>query len=138
MKIQNFAWQIKLTKIFSVKVFRTVFLYTVVCVILIPYRLVGSYKEDNTIYPSRADSTSSQLICMSTKESTIIINKLLGSYMFRHQMCHSQGACLVTLLNYISTRVVPKVMSNFFFECELGTADEGECGGRWNQLLCFP
>ena len=36
------------------------------------------------------------------------------------------------------TRVVPKVMSKFFFACELGTADEGECGGRWNQLLCYP
>ena len=23
--------------------------------------------------------------------------------MFRHQMCHPQGACFVTLLNYIST-----------------------------------
>ena len=34
------------------------------------------------------------------------------------------------LLNY--TRVVPKVMNNFFFACELGTAEEGECGGRWN------
>ena len=38
----------------------------------------------------------------------------------------------------LSTRVVPKVMSNFFFACELGTADKGECGGRWNQLLCYP
>ena len=36
-----------------------------------------------------------------------------------------------------TTRVIPKVMSNFFFACELGTADEGECGGRWNQLLCY-
>ena len=36
------------------------------------------------------------------------------------------------------TRVVPKVMSNFFFANELGTADEGEYGGRWNQLLCYP
>ena len=26
----------------------------------------------------------------------------------------------------------------FFFACELETADEGECGGRWNQLLCYP
>ena len=25
-----------------------------------------------------------------------------------------------------------------FFACEPGTADEGECGGRWNQLLCYP
>ena len=25
-----------------------------------------------------------------------------------------------------------------FFACELGTADEGECGDRWNQLLCYP
>ena len=23
--------------------------------------------------------------------------------MFRHQMCHPQGACFVTLLNYIGT-----------------------------------
>jgi len=25
-----------------------------------------------------------------------------------------------------------------FFACELGTADEGEYGGRWNQLFCYP
>ena len=25
-----------------------------------------------------------------------------------------------------------------FFTCELGTTDDGECGGRWNQLLCYP
>ena len=25
-----------------------------------------------------------------------------------------------------------------FFACELGIADEGECSGRWNQLLCYP
>ena len=24
-----------------------------------------------------------------------------------------------------------------FFASELGTADEGEYGGRWNQLLCY-
>ena len=44
---------------------------------------------------------------------------------------------LFVLVNANYTRVVPKVMSNFFFACELGTADEGECGGRWNQLLCY-
>ena len=36
------------------------------------------------------------------------------------------------------TRVVPKVMSNFFLHANGGSADEGECGGRWNQLLCYP
>ena len=25
-----------------------------------------------------------------------------------------------------------------FFARELGRADKGECGGRWNQLLCYP
>ena len=25
-----------------------------------------------------------------------------------------------------------------FFACELETADEGECGGRWNRLLSYP
>ena len=29
-------------------------------------------------------------------------------------------------------------LEQLFFACELGTADEGECGGRWNQLLCYP
>ena len=45
----------------------------------------------------------------------------------RKRPCAVNGKC---------TRAVPKVMNNFFFACELGTADEGECGGRWNQLLC--
>jgi len=40
------------------------------------------------------------------------------------------GCCVVcgSLLmeKLCSTRVVPKVMSNFFFVRELGTADEGE------------
>ena len=27
---------------------------------------------------------------------------------------------------------------HLFFACELGIADEGECGGRWNQLLRYP
>ena len=44
----------------------------------------------------------------------------------------------LVLLIEIFTRVVPKVMSNFFFACELGTVDEGERGGKWNQLLCYP
>ena len=25
-----------------------------------------------------------------------------------------------------------------YFACKPGTADEGEYGGRWNQLLCYP
>ena len=28
--------------------------------------------------------------------------------------------------------------AQLFFACELGTAEEGECGGRWKQLLCYP
>ena len=43
-----------------------------------------------------------------------------------------------SVTNCVHTRVVPKVMSNFFFACELGTTDEGEYGDRWNQLLCYP
>ena len=27
---------------------------------------------------------------------------------------------------------------HLFFACQLGTADEGECGGGWKQLLCYP
>ena len=41
----------------------------------------------------------------SSNESKIIINiyKIIRLYMLRHQMCHPQGACFVTSLNYIST-----------------------------------
>ena len=67
--------------------------------------------------------------------------RLMGKALFRSQaipfeMCDGRSAP-GTCYNP-TTRVVPKVMSNFFFACELGTADEGECGGRWNQLLCYP
>ena len=34
--------------------------------------------------------------------------------MFRHQMCHPQGACLVTLLNYISTIAVLAKINEVF------------------------
>ena len=34
--------------------------------------------------------------------------------------------------------VYTKSHEQLFFACELGTADEGESGGRWNQLLCYP
>ena len=31
-----------------------------------------------------------------------------------------------------------KSLEQLFFACKPGTADEGEYGGRWNQLLCYP
>ena len=31
-----------------------------------------------------------------------------------------------------------KSHEQLFFACELGTTDEGECDGKWNQLLCYP
>ena len=63
---------------------------------------------------------------------SVIVNKLLKSYIKdRYQR-------VVMKDKFSNTRVVPKVMSNFFFASELGTADEGEYGGRWNQLLCYP
>ena len=49
------------------------------------------------------------IIYNSTNESIFTINliyKVLGSYMFRHQICHLQGARSVTLLNYIYTITV--------------------------------
>ena len=55
-----------------------------------------------------------------------------------HSLSFAPNFTLVGEINLCNTRVVPKVMSNFFFACELGTVDEGECGGRWNQLLCYP
>ena len=31
-----------------------------------------------------------------------------------------------------------EIHEQLFFACEMGAADEGEYGGRWNQLLCYP
>ena len=50
----------------------------------------------------------------------------LMTFMGRYLQEHTAHTAFLTAY----TRVVPKVMSNFFFACELGTADEGECGGR--------
>ena len=56
--------------------------------------------------------------------------------------CHQRNKAPAARTNKLGvslyTRVVPKVTSNFFFACELATADEGEWGGRWNQPLCYP
>jgi hypothetical protein len=51
--------------------------------------------------------------------------------MWRGQLPHR---CI--LIDYF-TWVIPKVMSNIFFVCKPGTADEGEYGGRWTHLLCY-
>ena len=40
--------------------------------------------------------------------------------------------------NFITYEGRTESHEQLFFACELGTADEGECGGRWNQLLCYP
>ena len=36
------------------------------------------------------------------------------------------------------TLQLDNVRGSYRKSCELGTADEGECGGRWNQLVCYP
>ena len=40
--------------------------------------------------------------------------KLLGCYMFRHQLCHPQGACFFTLLNYMS---IIAVLAAVYYNC---------------------
>ena len=52
--------------------------------------------------------------------------------------CSEQEIHLRTTRVGYSTRDVPKVMSTFFLHANWEKADEGECGGRWNQLLCYP
>ena len=57
------------------------------------------------------------IIYNSTNESTFTINiiyDLLGSYMFRHQICHPQRAGSVTLPSYIRTNVVRVKINKFF------------------------
>ena len=47
----------------------------------------------------------------------------------------------IALINYLFTYWYEgrtESHEQLFFACELGTADEGECGGKWNQLLCYP
>ena len=43
-----------------------------------------------------------------------------------------------SLESYYQGRTESHEQIFFYFACELGTADLGECGGRWNQLLCYP
>jgi len=64
--------------------------------------------------------------------------------MFR-LICHHQGPYtyatkLTAIKQPYSVFYAGRTESHeqLFFACELGTADEGEYGGRWNQLLCYP
>ena len=41
--------------------------------------------------------------------------------MFRHQMCHPQGACFVTLLSYISTIAVLAKINKIFKTLKLSS-----------------
>ena len=62
----------------------------------------------STLHLSRSYQTQ-PTVYNPTNESTIIINiiyELLCSYMFRHQICHLQGARSVISLNYIYTNAV--------------------------------
>ena len=65
---------------------------------------------------------------------------------FLQFLIHQFLGLLLTANNFLSCK--EKFIYNYegrtesheqlFFVCELGTVDEGECGGRWNQLLCYP
>ena len=63
----------------------------------------------------------------------VVVGKCTG-----YIKCMSVGYDLI--LNCCSDLYVGRTESHeqLFFACELGTADEGECSGRWNQLLCYP
>ena len=57
---------------------------------------------------------------------------------------HGKHVIANRLYRYIFKNLLPRRYEGrtesheeLFFACELGTADEGECGGRWNQLLCY-
>ena len=48
------------------------------------------------------------------------------------------GSSLDELFENIMYEGCTESHEQLFFARELGTAEEGECGGRWNQLLCYP
>ena len=53
-------------------------------------------------------------------------------------LCLKSLICFMQFLLYKNYEGRTESHEQRFFACELGTADEGECGGRWNLLLCYP
>ena len=57
------------------------------------------------------------------------------SYYKRNEGLTLEGPCIIFAIYGGRTESHEQL---FFFAYELGTTDEGECGRRWNQLLCYP
>ena len=83
-------------------------------------------------YQPSSDRTMVRIKSKKGKESPYKLYSRVSFYVLEYLVVNR-----IVVKRVIFTRVVPKVMSKFFFACKLGTADEGECGGRWNQLLCY-
>ena len=57
------------------------------------------------------------------------------SLSFIQEVCRTRCTVFASLITYEGRT---ESHEQLFFACELGIADEGEYGGRWNQLLCYP
>ena len=119
------------------------------------HKLIGFYNRDKKCLLRGSNAVLRSLLCKLDSSSNVVTRALLKQLAYISTTpalfyflawvaddsfrCVRQSDLHVTrCITAVSTRVLPNVTSNFFFACELGTADDGECGGRWNQLLCYP
>ena len=76
---------------------------------------------------------------MITTHNTLITSTgMTPSVIMNEGSVQQLAYCYLVTFTYIYEGRTESHEKLFFFACELGTADEGECGGRWNQLLCYP
>ena len=75
------------------------------------------------------------------QEAILMYTVVSSQVRFKSIAKHTAAACVSHLggrgESAGCTRVGTESHEQLFFACELGTADEGECSGRWNQLLCY-
>ena len=64
-------------------------------------------------------------------------NNTVGSLFFPHEFREGKAQTALCLARFYDGRTESHEQ-HFFFACELGIADKGECGGRRNRLLCYP
>ena len=87
-------------------------------------------------------SYNSNEICKKNQRKArfVFINGLIQLYCLVHvsnnQVFILRKTCTCSFMVLYEGRT--ESHEQFFFACELGTAEEGEYDGRWNQLLCYP
>ena len=93
-----------------------------------------------TVEPKQRGGLDPLWLLSQEEKCEDILQRNISSYHIRQIFFIRMGYSISTHFYHLEGIYEGRTQSHkqLFFAYELGTADEGECSGRWNQLLCYP